>query len=181
MKIIGKNIIFRVADEDDAAFILKLRLNESLNKYLSSVDDNLQKQANWLIEYKIREKQRVEYYFIILDNDGNRCGTVRIYDFIGDSFSWGSWLIDSKIAPMTAGIESALLVYEFAFYKLEFNNCHFEVVSENTKVKSFHEKMGAVISSCDESKTYYKYNVEAYEKIKNKYVKFLPERFVVCE
>lgn len=181
MRIIGKNIGLRLAEVSDAKFILDIRSDNKKTRYLSKVDNDIEKQKAWLVEYKKKELNREEYYFIICNKDNVPCGTVRAYDFKGNSFSWGSWLINSKLAPVTAGIESALLMYEFAFYYLCFENCHFEVVSENTKVRSFHEKMGALVSSANRTKTFYKYNKTTYEAIRSKYIRYIPERTIICE
>lgn len=181
MQIIGNNIILRLVEIDDASFVMNLRLNGQKAKFLSKVDDDVAKQKIWLSDYKAREMKGEEFYFIICSKTNMPCGTVRVYDFINESFSWGSWLINSKVAPFTAGIESALLIYEFAFKYLNLKKCHFEVITENTKVRSFHEKMGAWTSSSDPIKTYYEYDKDTYEKIKTRYIKYLPEGKIVCE
>lgn len=172
MKIIGKNIFFRLVELEDAKFIVSLRVDRK-NKFLTKVD--IENQLKWLIDYKSRESEKSEYYFIICTKSNEPCGAVRIYDFVDNSFCWGSWLLNSN-APATAGIESALLVYEFAFYYLKFNHCHFDVRLENTKVRAFHERMGSSIVKSDKLDVYYELPIAAYESIKPKYSKFLPEQ-----
>lgn len=172
MKIIGKNILMRLVNVADAEFIVSLR-EDKKNKFLTKVD--VENQRKWLHEYKVRESTNSEYYLIICSKNGVPCGAVRMYDFIGNSFCWGSWLLNSN-APATAGIESALLVYEFAFYRLNFKHCHFDVRIENTKVRAFHERMGATITKTDDLDVYYELPIATYEFIKSKYSKFLPEK-----
>ncbi|HDI3323402.1 TPA: N-acetyltransferase, partial [Vibrio cholerae] len=99
--------------------------------------------------------------------DGVPCGTVRIYDFKNDSFSWGSWILnDSK--PRYAAVESAFLIYEFGFEKLGFKKSHFEVVKGNDKVSDFHLKFGAQQVDEDSDNYYYEISksVVAENKIK---------------
>jgi len=110
---------------NDAEFILSLRLDENKNKHLSSVANNLNAQKEWIESYKKREENNLEYYYIIVIGE-EKLGTVRLYDFKGDSFSWGSWILKKGVPPYAA-IESALLVYEIAFYKLGFKCSHFDV------------------------------------------------------
>lgn len=172
MRVIGKKINFRLAEIDDAKFIVNLRTSTK-NKFLTEVDIN--DQIEWLCKYKERELKKLEYYFVICTNENEACGVVRIYDFIEDSFCWGSWLLSST-APLTAGIESALLVYEFAFYFLNFKHCHFDVRVENTKVRAFHERMGANIIKFDTQDVFYELPIASYQKIKSKYYKYLPEK-----
>ena len=46
--VLGKNINLRLASENDAAFILELRLNPLLNKYIGQTDPSLEKQKEWI-------------------------------------------------------------------------------------------------------------------------------------
>ncbi len=173
MRLNGRKIILRVVEEIDSAFILSLRVDETKNKFLSNVEADPDKQIEWVRSYKLRELAGDEYYFIITSLDGESCGTVRLYDFQGDSFCWGSWLIKNG-SPPSAGIESALLVYELAFYQLGFSRSHFDVRSDNVKVRAFHERMGAQRLRENELECHYTYSKITYEKIRSKYSKYLP-------
>ncbi|WP_205352327.1 GNAT family N-acetyltransferase [Vibrio cholerae] len=163
----SKTINLRFVEESDAEFILSLRTDERYNKYLSSVANDINAQREWIKNYKNKESQKIEFYFIIERNDGVPCGTVRIYDFKNDSFSWGSWILnDSK--PRYAAVESAFLIYEFGFEKLGFKKSHFEVVKGNDKVSDFHLKFGAQQVDEDSDNYYYEISksVVAENKIK---------------
>ena len=95
----GRTIYFRLVEESDAAFIHSLRMDEQYNKYLSQVDDDVEKQRQWITRYKQREEQNEEYYFIIHRKDNNLpIGTLRIYDFRPEenSFCWGSWILNEN-------------------------------------------------------------------------------------
>lgn len=170
MRIIGKNIFMRSVEFKDAEFIVSLRVDRK-NKFLTKVD--VESQLKWLIDFKKRESAKYEYYFIICANNNVPCGAVRVYDISDGSFCWGSWLLNSK-APTTAGIESALLVYEFAFCYLKLSQCHFDVRVKNVKVRAFHERMGASLIKYDSLDAYYELPKKTYESIKTKYSKYLP-------
>ena len=172
MKIEGKRINLRLIEIEDADFLLSLRLDPNKSRHLSKVDDDLEKQLKWLTDYKQRECLNDEYYFIIEDKDNSPFGCVRLYDFIKDSFCWGSWILKSD-SPSFMAVESALQVYEFAFYTLKFNKCHFDVRKENTSVVAFHERFGAKKISEDEENFYFTYSKDDYENIKLRYGKFL--------
>ncbi|MEX1682178.1 GNAT family N-acetyltransferase, partial [Escherichia coli] len=88
----SKTVKLRLVNESDASFILSLRLNENYNKFLSSVNNDIEKQKVWIRNYKQKENNNEEFYFIIETLDGIPCGTVRIYDIHNNSFSWGSWI-----------------------------------------------------------------------------------------
>nr|WP_246506419.1 GNAT family N-acetyltransferase [Kistimonas asteriae] len=164
----SKTIRLRLACVDDAEFILSLRISEKYNKYLSSVEDDVELQKSWLKEYKNRESIGLEYYFIIERKDnGFPIGTVRLYDFkeSENSFSWGSWILNEN-KTRTAAVESAMLVYQFAFEVKKFSRSHFEVRRENKAVLAFHEKLGAIKTDENDTDIYYHYYPEAYQKQK---------------
>jgi RimJ/RimL family protein N-acetyltransferase len=147
MDLISKTIYFRLAELSDASFILSLRVNENYNRYLSKVENNLEKQEKWLSEYKIREDKKLEYYFIIHRIiDSLPIGTVRIYDFLDnrESFCWGSWILNEN-KTRYAALESAILIYDFAFFELGFKRCHMDIRKGNKKVINFHKRFGVEI------------------------------------
>lgn len=166
----GKNISLRDIELDDANFILQLRLDDDKNRYLHKTSPILEDQINYINSYKQKDN---EYYFIIESQTAEKLGTIRIYDVIDESFCWGSWLMMDD-APRTAALESALLIYEFAFYTLGFAKTHFDVRKNNERVVAFHTRMGSKIVSEDELNYYFNFTKEDYEIIRAKYEKFLP-------
>ncbi len=152
----SKTIRFRLVEETDAEFILSLRTDKRLNNFLSHVSNDLQTQIDWIRSYKLEEHNGAQYYFIIESLDGVKCGTVRVYDFVNDSFSWGSWVLNES-KPRMAAVESALLVYEFGFNRLGFVRSHFEVMKGNLAVIRFHERFGAKKTGEDDQ--YYYFNI----------------------
>lgn len=172
MILFGKNINIRTVDVDDAEFIFTLRQNGSKTKYLSKVTGSIETQKEWINDYKQREKEQKEFYFIIESKSEEKLGLVRMYDFKEDSFCWGSWLIKDD-APKTTAIESALQIYEFAFYKLNFVMSHFEVQKGNDKVIAFHQRFGAKIIDENDKEVFFNFLKEDYELIKEKYKRYL--------
>jgi RimJ/RimL family protein N-acetyltransferase len=170
-----KHISFRLANVSDAEFILNLRLNAQKNRYLSPVNNSLDSQKAWLKSYKKRERAGNEFYYIIQDRDNDNLGVVRIYDFKNDSFCWGSWILCDH-APSYAAIESALLIYEIAFYELGFSNSHFDVRKDNNRVLNFHKKFGASPIRDDGLNCYLTISKKTYEKTRQRYRKFLREQ-----
>jgi RimJ/RimL family protein N-acetyltransferase len=175
--VIGRSICLRYAEPSDAEFILSLRQDEQLARFISKTSVGVREQVAWLEGYKERERKGLEHYFIIELRNGTPVGTVRIYDYRGDSFCWGSWLIKSD-APNYVAIESALNIYEFAFYSLGFQKSHFDVRRGNERVVAFHQRFGAEIAHSDEQDRFFSYSKEAYEQVRQKYQKFLPSQRV---
>jgi len=164
-------VSLRLVCVDDAEFIVRLRSDESKGKYLSASDNYLAAQRAWITEYKERELAGSEYYFVIQGVDGECLGVVRLYDFQGDSFCWGSWIMKPG-APSYAAIESALTVYEIAFGELHFKQSHFDVRKKNEKVVGFHKRFGAEVVNEDADNWYFVITEENYASAKLRYSKF---------
>ena len=172
MIIVGKNIQLRTVEVLDAEFIFQMRQDNNKTKYLSKVTGSVESQKEWIKNYKQREYEQKEFYFVIESKDKEKLGLVRMYDFQNESFCWGSWLIKEN-APTTTAIESALQIYEFAFYKLNFSKSHFEVQKGNDKVIAFHQRFGASIIDEDEKEFFFNFEKTDYEITKEKYKRYL--------
>ena len=140
--ITGKNIDLRPIDINDAEFILSLRLDPELSKHLNPVENSLEKQREWIKSCMADTQQ---WYFIIQNKKQQPVGTVRIYDIQGKSFCWGSWIVLPE-ARLYASFESAVLLYEYAFFELGFESTHMDVRKKNESVIRFHLKFGATIT-----------------------------------
>lgn len=172
MRISGKNINMRTVVINDADFIYEMRKNQLKTKYLSIIYGTVEDQKNWISEYKQREKEKKEFYFIIESKKGENLGLIRMYDFKDNSFCWGSWLIKDH-APKSTAIESVLLIYEFGFYQLGFKKSHFDVRKGNDKVIAFHKRFGAKNVDENELDYFFDFYKEEYEQTKKKYIRYL--------
>ncbi len=172
MLICGKNINLRTVEIEDAEFIFSMRQNQNKTKYLSKVTGTVESQKEWIKNYKQREENKKEFYFVIESKDKEKLGLVRMYDFQDDSFCWGSWLIKED-APKTTAIESALQIYEFGFYNLRFEKSHFDVRKGNEKVIAFHQRFGAKIVDEDELDYFFNFAKIDYKITKQKYKRYL--------
>jgi RimJ/RimL family protein N-acetyltransferase len=170
----SKTVHLRYAETEDAEFIYSLRVNDTLNQHISKVSGTVETQANWLTEYKKREKDGKEYYFIIIRNDTNeKIGTVRVYGITDDNrFCWGSWILNEN-KTKSAAIESACIIYKFSFEYKKFKASYFQVDKNNKSVLSFHLKTGARILSEDNVNLNFTFELEDYLKLKSKYSKYL--------
>jgi RimJ/RimL family protein N-acetyltransferase len=168
--IFGKNVFMRNANKLDAEFILKIRKNHLKGKFLSRISNDLNEQIKWLENY---ESDNSQVYFIIENKNSERFGTIRLYDEVGDSFCWGSWLLNEN-SPSVFAIESVLMIYLYAF-EMGFKKSHFDVRKENASVWAFHERFGAVRVNEDHLNYYYVIMESQIKLSLNKYRKYLPE------
>lgn len=132
----------RFVDEEDAEFIIKLRTDPVLGKWIHSTDCDLDKQREWIRAYKERERKGEDYYFIFY-REGNPIGLNRLYHIHGTTFTTGSWVFLPKI-PFECCIAASIMVRELAFETLNFEYEHaFDGVHvENKKVIKFNHMMG---------------------------------------
>lgn len=166
----GKNVDLREVCADDAGFILALRTDPKLSANLSPTPADVEQQRAF-IAHALQDPDT--YYFLITGKHGQPLGTIRIYDLKPDSFCWGSWIISPQ-APLTAAIESALLIYDFGFFCLHFHRAHFDVRKGNRKVIDFHLRFGARIVSEDGQSFSFDIGIADYLSARKKYARFLP-------
>lgn len=163
--------IFRLVDESDADFIFMLRTDPKLSRYLNKVSSNIIDQIRWITEYKNRELNGEEFYFISINPEtGERQGVSRIYNFRDDIYELGSWIYlpDTDISKSILG---DIAVREIAYDYLQFNICTFEVRKENKTVIRYHmgyspEKIGE-----DELNYYFRLTKFTFNNNKYKYLK----------
>ncbi|MCY3973462.1 MAG: GNAT family N-acetyltransferase [Candidatus Dadabacteria bacterium] len=140
----GVTVSFRLVEESDAEFILSLRLDPELGRYLNPTDPSVEKQRSWLLDYKKREAEGVEYYYIIsVNKSGKRCGTVRLF-IEEDYFEWGSIILNGDKTP-TASIETMLFIHQIGFEVLGFPKASFTTNKENARAIKLYSRIEARI------------------------------------
>ena len=176
----GNFIYLKLVELSDANKILDLRLNQNLNKYLSTTPADIKLQEKWILQYKERERNGLEYYFSVIDKEYNFIGTIRIYEinYALKKFTIGSWIIKKGCDPR-ASLESILAAefYGYNILNLEYN--YFDVRKKNKMVINFHNSRNAEIISEDEQNKYfllkknnfneYLYKISRILTIKHKY------------
>jgi hypothetical protein len=164
-RILGKNLVFRNVECDDAEFILKLRNNPTNSKYLSVTSASVEDQRNWILAYA---KSMDQAYFVISDREGSPLGCVRIYDPTDHSYTWGSWILLPGLSPMAA-MESALMVYSYGKH-LGFKDARIDVRQSNLSVWRFHEKFSqALLIRETPQDRYYVVREEAIDRLLHRY------------
>ena len=178
-KIVGKYVNLREVKIEDCAFILKLRTNEKLSKYINQTSPDLQRQVDYINKYKSIEN---EWYFIIENKKEEPVGTIRIYPYPdypkypqyseAGNLGTGSWIMKDGSSPLES-IESDYLVKEFFFNVLNINFTPMEIDKENKTVIAFHCKWGTkMIGDIEHSYTFRLYK-DDYIKNKSYFTKFL--------
>ena len=132
----------RFVEESDAEFILSLRTDPKLSRYLHATDNDVEKQRQWIRKYKEREAHGKEYYFMYIKNE-NKLGVSRIYNIEEKSFTVGSWIFSPGLSYELPFL-SSIITKEIAFdiLALEFEVCNDGVHINNQKVLKANKMMG---------------------------------------
>ena len=135
----GNTISLKSVDLDDAEFIVRIRNDETKNKYVHPVPADIELQKEWIKRQKDRDG---DYYFVIYDDKYNKCGLASIYDInisnreaeFGRWVSWGN---------SVQNIESVILAFDFAFENFAIDKIYMRTMYENKIVRSFWKRFGA--------------------------------------
>jgi RimJ/RimL family protein N-acetyltransferase len=127
----------RPAATADSAFILSLRTDAELSRYINPTSVKLDDQQTWMRRYFARPG---DYYWVIERSSTARPeGAIAIYDVDQGQAEWGRWILRKG---SLAAVESALLVYRAGFDVLRLQRMFCRTVSVNRSVVSFHASCG---------------------------------------
>lgn len=135
----GPAFRIRPVCDSDAEFILRLRTNPILNRFLHSTSNIIDDQLGWLAAYYVRPD---DYYFVIERRSSGRPeGVIAIYGIEKQEKcgEWGRWIL---LPHSLAAIESAMLIYRCAFEVLGLHFVYCRTVAANRSVVSFHDSCG---------------------------------------
>lgn len=163
---------FRTVEEDDAAFIVELRNDEVLSRFLSPTSPDVNDQKDWIRNYKHREERNEEAYFVSLDENGGRQGLNRLYNYDDDCFEIGSWLYKSGL-DMSVAILGDLAARDYGFEILGFTKCTFEVRKANLSVVKYHLGFKPEKFRETDIDYYFRLSYENYKKQRDKLLKIL--------
>ena len=140
-QLVRYGVSVRLADEEDSAFILSLRTNEHLARFLHQTSPDLEEQRKWMVAYKLREQKGEDYYFIYSKEDVP-FGVNRIYDIHDNIGTGGSWICRPG-TDVEDSMASLLLMRDIMFENLHLDYDKFDVRKLNKKVQKVHLLLGA--------------------------------------
>lgn len=165
----SKSVFLKPVVEEDANFILELRTNENLNKYLSPTNSSIENQRNWIKNYKLREKENKEFYFKVASKENEDLGFVRLYDidYEKKELVFGSFILKETKPKLTA-LETMISVIKFAFDDLEMKKVKLDVRVKNEHAKNLYVRFGFEKTSENELDEFYELTREKFEKLYKK-------------
>lgn len=139
-KIIGEYIELRSIEVTDAQYIIDLRTNPRISKYIHHTSNDLETQMVFISKQRTRPN---DYYFIIEGiNDQQRKGSISLYNINEKPHEgeFGRWIcIDDPLAAL----ESSILLYKFGFSILGLNKIFTKTLVRNEAVIKFHKRIGS--------------------------------------
>ncbi len=138
-------LTYRFVNEGDAEFIYKLRTDPVLSRYIHDVHGGVEGQVQWIRNYKKREAEGQEYYFIFY-KDREPVGLNRLYSFHDTTYTGGSWVMVPN-SPMEVVLAVPLIMREITFEELgmTFEDNYDATHIENKKVIKFNKMFGCKI------------------------------------
>lgn len=176
--IYGELVKIRSVLESDYRFILDLRTNDKISKYLNYTEYDFDKQKEWIKNHRDRND---DYYFIIIDKSNDMpIGLASIYNIKNKEAEFGRWIFigNNKLH----NLESVILLHNFAFYNLELDKLYYIIRTENIKSIGFWKRFGTLYETSYEENGFklvkYILSKELYlEKVKIENEKLL-DRFL---
>jgi RimJ/RimL family protein N-acetyltransferase len=137
----GRAFRLRPARAEDSPFVLSLRTDPGLSRFLHPVSGRLEDQLAWFRAYEARPGDWCWTIERRAPRGAELEGTVALYDVAGEPArgEWGRWVLRPG-SP--AAVESAWLVYRAAFEVLGLGEVYCRTVADNARVLSFHDGCG---------------------------------------
>lgn len=171
----------RLVQRDDAEFIVRLRTDERLGRYIHATDNDVEKQREWIKAYKKREADGVEYYFIFETAAGNPLGVYRLYEITEQTFTSGSWIFmpDAPVgASMLAFVIAREIVWEIVPKAINL----YDTKKANTSVLQFTSSFTPKVIRETEDMLYFENTRENFEAHKEYVLRLLANRMAkMCE
>lgn len=149
----------RLVKDIDAPFILNLRTDNKLDRFLHSTV-NINEHLKWMKDYRKREQEGRDYYFIYF-KDGLPVGVNRIYNIYDYYGTIGSWICNPN-NDAELSIATYFFMLDILFEFLGLNLTVFDVRKKNTQVIRLHQKVGAEIVGESEVDLYFVLNKSNY-------------------
>ncbi len=156
-------------DEEDAEFICDIRNTYKARLLNKSITD-IKQQIQWIHEYKLREKEELEFYFIFWIGN-KRVGTIRFIKMDENTFESGSWLFVDNI-PFSVTVKAELFCKDFAFEYYAFKNCYFYMNKKNRQVIRFHNMFHPDLIKEEKDQVHFLLNRETYYENKNRILSY---------
>jgi len=163
---------FRLVEPEDAEFIVSLRNDTKLSRYINETSSKIEDQLKWIEEYKIREKNGKDFYIICLSEDTKeKLGLNRIYKIEDSYCEFGSWLYKANTGKLSS-IFGDLFCKSIIFEDFNINKCLLEVRKKNKSVLRYTKSFNPVIIGENDLSYYFDLDYKNFKKQRDKLLNF---------
>lgn len=138
--IIGRYVDLRSCTEDDAEFTRAIRRDPQFANCFPALDNTLDEQIAWI--KKQREKSG-DYFFVVWDKEGNRLGTISIYNVEGDHGESGRLAIKGNSLQV---VEAQILSDNFGYEKLGLKHINAFIFADNERAIRYAKQFNSHLS-----------------------------------
>lgn len=136
-KLEGRYVDLRPCTEEDAEFTRAIRKDPEFVKYLPAIDNTVEEQKVWI---RSQRQKKGDYFFVVWDKEGNRIGTISIYDVEGKHAESGRLAIKGN-NPFQA-LEAQILSFRFAYGVLGLECIDGYIFADNDRAIRFNKQFG---------------------------------------
>jgi len=167
----GKQVELLPVKPEDAEFIISLRTDPKLSRFLHPTKPNIDLQLKWIHD----QIQRAgDFYYVIYEKSTkSKVGLISVYNCADEHAEVGRWICTEPVCA----VESFMLSCDFVFTQDARRYAVLKVDPENKKVLTFHKTLGAEISdgnnidvNPDESLLTYVLRREIFMELKGKFM-----------
>ena len=170
-KLESLGLSVRLVDESDVDYILSLRTNKHLTRFIHQTENDRDKQIEWIRSYKVREREGREYYFIYFLND-EPVGLNRIYNIFEYYGTIGSWICNPG-NETEVSLATYILMFDLMFDHIKLDITIFDVRKVNKHVWKLHKMLGAQSVGESDIDYYFTLNKETYYKNRENIINLL--------
>lgn len=135
----GKFVNLKSVTVDDAEFTRNIRLDPDFAKFFPPLNITLEQQKQWIENHQTKEG---DYFFVVWDKEGNRIGTISVYDFADKCCESGRLAIKGNAFQST---EAQMLIFKFAFEILGMETVVGYIFADNERAIRFNKQFGCVL------------------------------------
>lgn len=132
----GRFVDLVSASADDAKFILGLRNDATISKYLPKLNITVDQQIKWI---EAQRDNLSSYYFVMKTKASESIGTFGVYDILDSHAETGRF---ASIGDSMQNVEAMVLLFDFVFHTLRLDYITCWVYSDNKSVLSLNTKFG---------------------------------------
>lgn len=132
----GKFVNLRSVLEEDAEFILEIRSNPEISKFLPFLNVTVNQQQEWINKQR---NDNCSYYFIIEDKTKKRIGTLSVYNIEENHAEVGRFC---SLGDFIQNSESTLILNDFIFKKIGVDYLDIWVYKDNIPVLALNKGLG---------------------------------------